>query len=144
MRLLHLPRQSTGCSRIWRVLRSGGRVGISDLSRAAELSKQLEGLLAWIACIADAQPVERYVEYFRSAGLLPGATEARDDALIEMARQIQAKLLGIEILSGLKKIDLPELDLTAAKEMAKAAIDAIGRGQLGYVLVTANKPPRLA
>src|SRR5262249_38562672 len=36
-----------------RVLRRGGGVGLSDLTRAPELPKELDGLLAWFACIAD-------------------------------------------------------------------------------------------
>ena len=54
-----LPNKSRAACEFARVLRSGGRVGISDLTLAAELPKELEGLLAWIACIADAQPMER-------------------------------------------------------------------------------------
>jgi hypothetical protein len=37
--------------------RGGGQVGLSDLTRGSVLPKELDGLLAWIACIADAQPV---------------------------------------------------------------------------------------
>ncbi|HVH87797.1 MAG TPA: methyltransferase domain-containing protein [Terriglobales bacterium] len=123
-----------------RVLRSGGGVGISDLTRAAELPKELAGLLAWIACIADAQPVGRYVDWLLGAGLTAQATESHDDVLIEMVRQIQAKLLATEIMTGLKKIDLPGLDLASAKQMARAALSAIQQGQLGYAIITARKP----
>lgn len=42
---------------------------MTDLTRGPTLSKELDGLLAWIACIADAQPVDGYVEYLRSAAL---------------------------------------------------------------------------
>lgn len=134
------PEKSKDASEFARVLKSEGRVGISDLTRAAELPKELEGLLAWIACVADAQPVEKYVEWFRVAGLTPQVTETHDEALIEMVRQVQAKLLATEIMTGLKKIDLPGIDITAAKQMAKAALDAIQNRQLGYAIVLAQKP----
>jgi arsenite methyltransferase len=123
-----------------RVLRSGGRVGLSDLTRGSEVPKELEGLLAWIACIAGAQPVENYIEWFRTAGLVPERSESHDQALIEMVRQVQAKLLGAEIMAGLKKIELPGIDLTATKQMAKAALAAVQQGQLGYAIVVAEKP----
>src|SRR6266849_4039613 len=51
-----------------RVLRLNGQLGLSDLTRAPVLPKELDSLLAWIACIADAQPVENYVDCLRSAG----------------------------------------------------------------------------
>ncbi len=123
-----------------RVLYPGGLVGMSDLTRRPALPKELDGLLAWVACIADAQPVENYIHCLNSAGLLLGTTELHDDALLEMVRQVQTKLLGVEIMKGLKKIDLPGLDLTAAKHMAKSAFIAIQQGQLGYAIVTARKP----
>jgi arsenite methyltransferase len=123
-----------------RVLRPDGMVGISDLTRTGELSKELDSLLAWIACITDALPIEKYQEWFSSAGLFPRMTESHDDALLEMVRQVQAKLLGIEVMKGLKRIDLPGIDLTAVKQMAKAALAAAHSGQIGYAIITAEKP----
>lgn len=127
-----------------RVLRPGGRVGLSDLTRSSELPKELHGLLAWISCIADTQPTESYVSWFRSAGLRNQATEPHDEALMEMVRQVQSKLLGVEIMTGLKKLDLPGLDLTAAKQMASAALSAVKQGQLGYAILIAEKADSLA
>lgn len=90
------PDKSRAASGFTRVLETGGRVGISDLTRAAELPKELEGLLAWIACIADAHPVEKYVDWLRTAGLTPKATEVHDEALTDMVRTIQGKLFAAE------------------------------------------------
>jgi arsenite methyltransferase len=134
------PEKPRAARQFAQVLKTGGRVGISDLTRTTALPQELEGLLAWIACIADAQPVEKYVDWFSTAGLKPQATEAQDEALVEMVRQIQAKLFAAEIMTGLKKIDLPGVDITAAKQMAKAVLDAIQNRQLGYVIVIAQKP----
>ena len=134
------PDKSKASDEFARVLRGAGRVGVSDLTRAAELPKELDGLLAWIACIADALPIEEYVRCFRDAGLTPRITEPHDNALIDMVRQIQGKLLGVEIMAGLKKIDLPGLDLAAAKQMAAVALAAIQRGQLGYAIIVAERP----
>lgn len=123
-----------------RVLCAGGRVGISDLTRGPALAKELGSLLAWAACIADAQPVEKYIDCLTSVGLSLGTTELHDEALLEMVRQVQAKLLGVEIMAGLKKIDLPDLDLTAVKQMAVVAVKAVEHGHLGYAIITAEKP----
>jgi ubiquinone/menaquinone biosynthesis C-methylase UbiE len=124
-----------------RVLCSGGRVGMSDLTRSQLLARELDGLLAWAACIADAQPVEGYLTFLVSAGLSPETTEQHDEALVEMVRQVRTKLLGVEIMAGLRKLDPPGLDLTAAKQMARSALIAIQNGTLGYAIVTARKAP---
>jgi len=133
------PNKQRAAGEFARVLKPGGRVGISDLTRTVKLPKELDGLFAWISCIADAQPIESYVEWLRCGGLLSQLTESHDDALLAMMRQVQAKLLGAEIMRGLKKIDLPGIDFTTARQMAKAALIAVQQGQLGYAIVTGEK-----
>ena len=133
------PDKSAAAKEFARVLRSGGSVGISDLTREAVLPKELEGLLAWIACMADARPIKNYVERLEAAGLRVIRTESHDEALLEMVHQVRGKLLGAEIMVGLKKLDLPGIDFTVAKQMAQAAFDAIQRGSLGYAIICAAK-----
>jgi arsenite methyltransferase len=93
-----------------RVLRPGGRVGLSDLTRGPVLPKELDSILAWIACIADAQTVESYSDYLRSADFALAKIELHDEALAQMVQQIRMKLLGAEVLVGLKKLALPGVD----------------------------------
>src|SRR5580700_10126486 len=61
------PDKRTAASEFARVLRPGGGAGLSDLTRSATLPPELTGLLAWVACIADARPVEEYAAYLRGA-----------------------------------------------------------------------------
>ena len=133
------PNKSAAAGEFARVLRPGGRIGLSDLTRDPMLPNDLDGLLTWIACIADAQPVARYVEYLRSANFDVEKLELHDEALIEMVEQIRMKLLGAEIMVGLKKLTFPGVDLGVAKLLAKSALDAIQQGQLGYAIITASK-----
>ena len=133
------PDKSAAAGEFARVLRENGRVGISDLTRAATLPKELDSLLAWIACIADAQTVESYVECLKSAGFTVAPSENHDEALMEMVRQIQGKLLVAEISSALKKVDLSEIDFASAKQMANAAVSAIRRHELGCSLFVGEK-----
>jgi len=133
------PDKAAAAREFARVLRSGGGVGLSDLTRGPHLPAELEGLLAWVACIADAQPAAGYVEYLRAAGFRTGPVETHDDALLEMANQVRAKLLGAEIVAGLGKVDLAGFDLAGAKEMSRAAVAAIRQGALGYAIVHGRK-----
>ena len=122
-----------------RVLKPGGQVGLSDLTRVSALPPELTGLLAWVACIADALPVEKYAEYLVGAGLRQPDTEPRDEALADMVRDIQGKLLGAELMSKLKKIDLGGVNFSEARSMARAAAEAIRARKLGYAVITARK-----
>ncbi|HEX4024143.1 MAG TPA: methyltransferase domain-containing protein [Steroidobacteraceae bacterium] len=134
------PDKGAAAREFERVLRPGGKVGISDLTRGRELAEQLRGLLAWLACIADARCVDSYLEFLKCAHLRVDNVESHDAALIEMTHQIQMRLLGAQLLVGLKKLDLPAVDFDSARELLRSARDAIQDGQLGYAIITATKP----
>ena len=134
------PNKTVAASEFARVLAPGGRVGLSDLTRQGTVPAELQGLLAWITCIADAQPLESYIRYLVGAGLTTQRLERRDEALSEMVRGIKGKLLGTELLLKFNKITLPaEIDFEQAKTMAKAAATAIQARQFGYALIVAGK-----
>lgn len=133
------PNKPRAAQEFHRVLKPGGHLGLSDLTRTTESIPELEGLLSWIACIGDALPVERYTALFEQAGFEISSVEDHSDSLAEMVRQIQAKLLGAEIAVGLKKLDLPGIDLSSAKRFAHAALEATNSGSLGYVVILATK-----
>jgi ubiquinone/menaquinone biosynthesis C-methylase UbiE len=133
------PDKSAAVSEFARVLKPGGRVGLSDLTRSCELPQELEGLLAWVACIADARPVAEYAAYLAGAGFTDVEVEAHDEALAEMVRDIQGKLLGAELMAKLKKLDLEGVDFGQAKALARAASDAVRAGTLGYAVITGKR-----
>lgn len=133
------PGKDIAAAELARVLKVGGGVGISDLTRTAAPLPELEGLLAWIACIGDALPVQEYVSILTRTGLSVEKAEVHDDALGEMVRGVQSRLLGVEIASGLGKLDIPGLDLSAAKRFASAAAEAIRAGKLGYTILVARR-----
>ena len=134
------PDKTAAAREFARVLRSGGGIGLSDFTRGPILPKELSGLLAWVACIAGAQPVDNYVRYLCDAGLCVERVEPHDEALLELVNQVRTKLLSAEILVGLKKLELPGVDFTAAKEMARSALCAVREGSLGYAILHAGKP----
>jgi arsenite methyltransferase len=132
------PNKALAAAEFRRILKPGGQIGLSDLTRRGELPDDLQGLLAWIACIADAQPLEDYMRYLTGADLKIQLVERHDTVLSDMVRDIQGKLLSTELLVKLKKLQLPgEIDFEQAKKLAKAAALAIKTQQFGYILITA-------
>ena len=134
------PDKQSAAGEFARVLKPGGRLGLSDLTRTAGPLPELDGLLAWIACIGDARPVQLYSETLRLAGFTIETVEDHRYALTEMVRQIQGKLLGAEIAAGLRKVDLPDVNFAEARRFAQAALSAIQAGRLGYAVLCAIKP----
>jgi ubiquinone/menaquinone biosynthesis C-methylase UbiE len=134
------PDKPQAAREFFRVLKPGGQVGLSDLTRRGPLAPELETLLAWVACIADAQPVETYVALLTAAGFAPGLVENHDAALADMVAGVRAKILGAELMVALKKLTLPDVDFPRAKQVTQSAAAAIERGELGYAIITAVKP----
>ena len=132
------PNKGAAAAEFARVLRPGGRLALSDLTRSGPLPGELDSLLAWISCIADAQPVDSYISYFESAGLVIDLVENHNRALYQTIDDIRGKLLGAELLLKLKKVDLPGADFGEAAIMARVASEAVRHRKLGYTLIIAR------
>jgi arsenite methyltransferase len=51
------PDKQAAAAEFARLLRPGGRLGLTDITITGHLTPELTGLTGWIACIADARPV---------------------------------------------------------------------------------------
>ncbi len=134
------PNKSAAAGEFARVLRPGGSMGLADLTRCGEVPPELQGLLAWIACIADALSIDEYAHYLGDAGLTVDRIEPHDDALTTLVHDVRTKLFAAELLVKLKQMNLPSLDFEQAKLLSRAAAGAVKDGRFGYALMTATKP----
>jgi ubiquinone/menaquinone biosynthesis C-methylase UbiE len=134
------PNKYAAAGEFARVLRPNGKVGLTDLTRSGEVPPELQGLLAWIACIADARPIDEYAHYLEQAGLEVDLIEPHNDALSTMVQDIRTKLFAAELLVKFKQIHLPTVDFEQAKALTKSAAAAIQAHQFGYALIIATKP----
>ena len=102
---------------------------------------ELEGLLAWVACIADARPTDEYLAFLEGAGFVISGVEPHNAALREMVKNVRTKLLGAELLVKLKKVELPAgIDFEQAKTLARHVTEAVQEDKLGYALIIGTKP----
>jgi arsenite methyltransferase len=134
------PDKTRAAAELARVVTPGGRVGIADLTRTGDLPPTLQGLMSWIACIADAQPIEATVAYLERSGLVVEHIERHDHALLSLIDDVQLKLLGADILAGLGKLNLPGEGLATAKQFAGQARTAVTAGKIGYATIIGRKP----
>jgi ubiquinone/menaquinone biosynthesis C-methylase UbiE len=133
------PDKATAAAEMARVLGSGGRLGLTDMTVSGPLPYDIQSLLAWVACVAGAGTPEDYVATLREAGFADFTLEDQRGALLEMVSDVRRKLLGIELAVGLGKLDLGKLDLSEGKRLARRAVELIEDGSVGYTLITARK-----
>jgi arsenite methyltransferase len=134
------PDKAAAAAEFARVLRPGGRVGITDVTAAdGGLPGELTTLTAWVACIADARPVSQYTDILAAAGLRTVRVERYDDALPRMTDQIEARLAMLRMTAA-GRLTAAGVNVDAVLHYTALARQAAAGGLLGYALLVAEKP----
>jgi arsenite methyltransferase len=131
------PDKATAAAEFARVLRSGGRLGITDVTLdPASLDPPLTTLAGYVSCIADARPAGEYEALLAACGFRIALSEAHDEALARMIEQIDARLRALSLLPppGF------EVDIDSILHYTAAATAAVTDGVAGYQLIVARKP----
>ncbi len=133
------PDKATAASEMARVLRPGGRLGLTDVTINGPLPDEIQSLLSWVACVAGAGTAEDYVATFEQAGLTGFHVEDQGASLLRMVTDVRRKLLAVELAAGLGKLNLGDLNLSEGKRLAMRTVELIETGLVGYTLITARK-----
>lgn len=123
---------------IFRVLKPGGRLGISDFFLNAPVPEILGGLLGQALCVANAQSASALQQAFERAGFQHIRLRTVNWALTEMMSRVRRKLAILASATATSNLSLPAAWGDPAPVLG--ALDQfIAAGGTGYLIVTARK-----
>jgi arsenite methyltransferase len=130
--LCTFPGKEAATAELARVLKPGARLALSDVTAdPGRLPAEVTSLAGWVACVADARPLEEIADLLAGAGLTVEATERHDGALAELLERVEARLrLARLLLDG---------GVERGLELVGAARAALAAGTLGYGVVIARR-----
>ncbi|GAI91123.1 unnamed protein product, partial [marine sediment metagenome] len=101
------------------------------------MPEDIQSLLSWVACVAGAGTPELYISALKKAGFADFVIEDHRDSLLEMANGVRRKLLSVELVISLGRLELGDLNLSEAKRIGQRTLELIETGLIGYTLITA-------
>ena len=135
-----VPNKRAAVREIARVLRSGARAAISDVTaESSRLPPELRTLSAWTACLADARPLDELAALLEKAGLVVEEVETHDELLRALIERVEGRLHLARLL-GERVPPLLRGAIPTGGELVAAARRALEAGVVGYGAVYATRP----
>ena len=140
--LCTFPDKDTAAAEMHRVLRRGGRLGITDVIIEGELPKELNNILTHVLCLSGALSVEGYKNLFKNHGFRSIEFEDQSHTITKLIRKAEKMLGSIDVVERMFNFDLQKfLGITKeeARNLTKIAQDEVQKGNIGYGMFTAEK-----
>ena len=143
------PDKEQGVSEIARLLRVGGRLGVSDVTvEPGSLPEELKGALGQMLCLADAPSLDGYRRLFNADGLDLIHEQDGSDSVLKLLADIEGKLAAFRLfqrfqgtalsLAEGQSNDVPDL-ISQALAMVDRVRALVQEGAIGYWLFVAEK-----
>ncbi len=122
-----------------RVLRPGGRLGISDVVLNKSMPESLQDLVGHVLCISGALPIDGYRNVLDKIGFSAIRTRDVSEVLSDMITRMERRIGVIENFLDREQFELAN-GLSASFSTIAAARDFVMSGGAGYALMTGKKP----
>ena len=132
------PDKKKASDEMYRVLKTDGKLGMSDVVVNGELPEKMKSILYKFICIEDAKSEKEYENILKNSGFNNFNFEDKKNEVLNLLEGIRKKIFIFEIAKGLKKVNL-EIDLGNVKENIKGIKDCVDKNLISYSLMVAEK-----
>jgi len=115
------------------VLKSGGRIGLSDFVIEGQLPEELNSMLMRVACIGDGISRREYQELMKKFYVKSFFYESHNDKLMETIYDIGKKISMAE--KFLPNLEVGGINLKQAKELLNKTVECIEDGRINYSIM---------
>jgi arsenite methyltransferase len=133
------PDLETALQEFRRVLRPGGRLGISDVVLNEPVPVSLRDLFGHVLCISGALSFDGYREALESAGYASIRSRDASSALDDMIVRIERRARGIGDLLHSAKFEFADGSYVTPSSILEAR-NFVKEGGVGYAMISARKP----
>ena len=132
------PDKKKASDEMFRVLKSDGKLGMSDVVVNGELPEKMKSILYKFICIEDARSENEYKNILESSGFRNFYFEDRKDDVLNLLEGIRKKIFFLELAKGFDKIDI-KIDPADIRENLKGIKGCVDNDIMSYILITAEK-----
>jgi SAM-dependent methyltransferase len=135
-----MPESHRGISEALRVLKHGGRFGITDLAVRGSLPEELDNVLTSLLCVSRKVMWRDYSAMVEREGFEKIEMSDESASLVRMLEGIKKRLLLAELLAGTGKLSVRADQIAMGKRLVALARNAVNEHNLGYLMLVARKP----
>jgi hypothetical protein len=132
------PQLTTALSEFHRVLRPGGRLGLSDVVLTGAVPDSLQDLIGRAFCISGALSIDGYREALDAADFQAIRTQDVSRVLSDMIERMERRVSAFENLLDDDQLELQH-GLRVPRSKISEARDFVMSGGAGYALITGKK-----
>ncbi len=137
-----MHRFDAGLREALRILRPGGRIGISDIAVNGQLPQELRNILSRFLCVSPNISRAGYPKALQAEGFRNIEVTDESRSLVELLETIKKRFLVAEILSAIGRVSISSHKLKNWKHLVSLAGLAVKEGNLRYLMITGRKPNR--
>jgi SAM-dependent methyltransferase len=135
-----IPDKALALDRVVRSLRSGGTVGLTDVTVAGALPAEMQTVLAAVGCLAGAVSLDAYEGLLRQAGLMVERSEDRAVDAVSFVRAVRERLLMANMAVDLLGAGVETAVVEEARSLLDVVDEQLRTGIVSYGLIVASKP----